>query len=143
MRSSVLVLAVVSVLMLSFAGMASAFTRNCDHGTNGPNKMVGSMGQDALCGEGGNDKLFGKAGDDQLVGGSGEDVVEGDDGSDYIKGGSGKDFIKGGPGDDTIRGGSFNRTNDGAKDVIDCGAGIDTVYVTGADVVRGDCEERR
>ena len=48
-------------------------------------------------------------------------------------GGPGKDTVSGGVGSDTVA------AVDGARDVIDCGAGKDTAIVDAVDVVKG-CE---
>ena len=44
-----------------------------------------------------------------------------------IKGNSGEDKVFGGPGDLVVRGGSHGEPNDGARDILDCGQGMDTV----------------
>lgn len=143
MRRATLLFVLVGSLLVLSAGVAPAYTEGCDRGTNKSDKMVGTAGDDALCGEGGNDKISGNAGEDTLVGGSENDTIDGGDGNDKIKGGTGEDVIMAGPGDDIVRGGKHNQANDGARDVLDCGAGMDTVYATGADVVRDNCEIRK
>ncbi|HEX2729491.1 MAG TPA: hypothetical protein VHM16_07025, partial [Rubrobacteraceae bacterium] len=56
----------------------------------------------------------------------------------------GRDTLYGGPGNDTVLSGNYSpettSTNDGAADVVDCGAGTDTVYYTpGQDTIE-NCE---
>lgn len=105
--------------------------------------MFGSFRADALCGERGDDRIVGRGGNDKLVGGSDDDRIIGDNGADTIKGGPGRVVVKSGDGDDTVRAGLFNRENDGARDFVYCGPGVDTVYVAGSDVVDASCEIRR
>jgi Ca2+-binding RTX toxin-like protein len=142
-----LIPASVMLTPLLIAGVAFAATRHCNggkcRGTDGADKMVGTARDDALCGEQGNDRISGRAGEDILVGGSDDDKINGDDGGDKIKGGPGKDVIRAGSGDDVVRAGRFNQENDRARDFVACGSGVDTVYVTGLDVVRADCEIRK
>jgi hypothetical protein len=77
---------------------------------------------------------------DRLVGSARGNTIHALDGSDRVKGSFGKDRVYGGPGDDLVRGGTAHQTNEGARDVLDCGDGTDTVYFTpGVDEVR-NCE---
>ncbi|MFS2035131.1 calcium-binding protein [Polaromonas sp. CT11-55] len=106
--------------------------------------------RDVIIGSNGNDKISGLGGNDALVGGGGNDEIDGGDGNDLIGGGAGSDTIHGGAGNDTILSASglnvFQRNSptadweptlaqnggslvyDDAPDVIDAGAGNDTVY---------------
>jgi WD40 repeat protein len=93
-------------------------------GTSRPNRLIGTAGNDVIHGLGGNDRIDGRAGND---------VLYGDGGNDTIVGGAGRDTIFGGAGNDTID------AADGERDVIDCGAGTDTVVADAIDVVR-NCE---
>lgn len=140
MRWMTLLFVSAGMMFLVFAGVATAFTKGCDRGTDRADRMVGTAGRDALCGEGGDDRISGEDGNDTLVGGSENDRIDAGDGDDKIKGGTDRDMIHAGPGDDVVRGGMFNRADDGARDVLDCGDGTDTVYYTGADTVRDNCE---
>jgi Ca2+-binding RTX toxin-like protein len=86
------------------------------------------------------DRLLGSPQNDSIYAGAGDDKARGGEGDDRIKGNGGEDTVFGGPGDDKVRGGSHGNANDGAKDILDCGQGMDTVYFTDVDVVSDDCE---
>src|SRR5690606_19816976 len=116
----------------------------------------GMAGNDVILGGAGDDLLFGGEGNDAIVGGEGNDYVEGDAGSDLIIGGLGSDYAKGGGGDDLLIGGTTSHDNneaalrstlaawatahavdlawsatiydDGQRDVICGGAGVDRVF---------------
>ncbi|MBJ7519337.1 MAG: hypothetical protein JHC84_06550 [Solirubrobacteraceae bacterium] len=85
--------------------------------------IYGADGADSIRGDAGRDRIFGGSGDDTIDGGTGEDTLSGGDGSDEIVAGPGRDNVTGGRGNDIIR------VADGDQDTVDCGAGIDTVYV--------------
>jgi uncharacterized repeat protein (TIGR01451 family) len=93
-------------------------------GTNRVNVLNGTAGRDRLVGLGGNDTLFGRGGIDILLGGSG---------NDRLVGGPGRDDLQGGLGNDRIE------SRDGVREVVNCGAGRDTVLADRLDVVR-NCE---
>jgi Ca2+-binding RTX toxin-like protein len=103
-------------------------------GDQGDDDLCGDQGDDELKGGQGNDTLQGGPGNDDLQGGSGSDDLEGQTGNDVLVGGSGRDVLTGGRGRDHI----FAR--DGARDRINCGAGVDTVRADHADVVASNCE---
>ncbi len=130
-------------------------------GTAKVDKMCGWGGADDLIGRGDDDRLYGGSGwdfivgvggDDHIHGGDGPDRAEGSDGKDRIYGGGGEDVIGGGPGADYIRpgpGGSSVWGDDGKDtidavngdaDLIDCGFGVDDIYVDVHDVYADDCE---
>jgi hypothetical protein len=88
------------------------------------NRLVGAGGPDVIHGLSGNDRIDGKAGNDKLYG---------DAGNDTVVGGTGLDSVYGGIGNDSIN------TADRARDVVDCGPGLDRAVVDRIDVVRG-CE---
>jgi Ca2+-binding RTX toxin-like protein len=141
-------------------------------GTQGSDLILGGAGRDRLFGLGGDDCLFGQAGrdglsgdagSDRLIGGADGDMLRGGTGADYLGGGSGPDTVYGGPGDDDLNGNSGRdrifggRGNDGigagsgndridvhggGSDLVDCGPGRDTVYVSRNDYVRR-CERVR
>ena len=92
------------------------------------NTLNGSPGRDIMRGLGGNDRLFGRGGADRLFGGLG---------SDRLVGGTGRDTIEGGPGNDLVE------SRDGARDVIRCGPGRDTVVADRLDWISRDCERSR
>ncbi len=92
--------------------------------------MVGSRRADLLVGTGaaeiiralrGADRVRARGGDDVAFGGRGRDLVRGGSGDDTLHGGAGRDDLRGGSGDDTIN------ARDGARDVVRCGPGLDTV----------------
>ena len=134
--------------MLAFllvGGAAFGATRHCDggrcKGTDEADKIYVSEGDDVVFADAGSDKVFGRGGEDVLKGDSDDDHVYGEEDNDRVKGGPGRDMVFGGPGDDMVRGGTHDETNDGVRDVLDCGEGTaDSVYYTpGVDVIR-DCE---
>jgi Ca2+-binding RTX toxin-like protein len=71
--------------------------------------------------------IFGYAGNDLLKGGTAEDTIEGGFGNDTIHGGGGLNYLYGDAGDDRI---VVIAADTGS--VIDGGAGLDTLVVTGA-----------
>ena len=95
------------------------------NGTNRANTLNGSAGRDVLRGLGGNDRLFGRGGDDRLFGGSGNDRLVGGAGKDALDAGAGRDLVE---------------SRDGARDVVRCGPGRDTVVADRLDWVARDCE---
>jgi Ca2+-binding RTX toxin-like protein len=68
--------------------------------------------------------LDGGAGNDLLEGGAGDDILVGGAGSDHLIGNGGADIMFGGDGNDNF---FYNPGQTNAGDVIDGGAGIDTV----------------
>ncbi len=138
--------ALVFGFVLLVVGTAFAVSKTCPdncRGTAGDDRLVGSARANTIYAESGNDRVLGRGGGDALKGGDGRDEVFGGDGNDRVKGSAGMDEVSGGPGDDLVRGGTPARPNDGARDVLDCGEGTDTVYyVEGQDVVHDDCENR-
>ena len=89
-----------------------------------------------LKGKGGRDTLIGRAGRDRLFGGPGPDTLRGGPGRDefntrrngYSAGGGGKDRIL---------------ARDNTADLIDCGAGFDTVVVDRVEDGVYNCEQIR
>jgi Ca2+-binding RTX toxin-like protein len=96
-------------------------------------KINGTAKADRLTGTAGADTIHGRGGNDHIKGGAGADKLYGDAGKDTINAGAGTDSVFGGSGGDTIQ------ARDGERDVIDCGAGRDTVVADKTDVVKG-CE---
>jgi uncharacterized repeat protein (TIGR01451 family) len=118
--------------------------------------IIGSAFADSLTGDGGTNELNGRAGNDSLFGLAGNDNLIGDAGNDSIDGGVGFDTVRydsaptgvtvslaagtasGGDGADTfvlnsiegMVGSSFNDvlTGDGRANIIDGGAGNDTLF---------------
>ena len=106
-------------------------------GDDGNDRLSGGNDQDVLEGGGGVDTLLGDDGNDRLSGGNDQDVLEGGEGDDTLMGGSGADVIIGGNGNDLIFQGQINTTSkiltDGKMDIIDCGPGDDTVFLSVGD----------
>ncbi|MGB3634088.1 MAG: calcium-binding protein [Rubrobacteraceae bacterium] len=144
MRKTIFLFLLALGLVVVSGGPSAAFTENCNRGglkaTNGSDVLYGTAGEDVICGMAGKDRIYAKGGDDKLKGDRGVDRIVGGAGDDKIKGGMGRDTLLGRAGHDILRGGSFRKVNDGKRDVLDCGSGVDTVYFTpGVDVVR-NCE---
>lgn len=131
-------------------------------GGQGDDQLDGSDSCDSyLDGGTGDDVLIGGDGDDQLFGGSHEgeissdldatdnDILDGGAGDDVLKGGLGADLLLGGDGDDVIdhfghameESGAeqhdYDWHNDGASDVLDGGAGNDTLIFGASDIATG------
>jgi Ca2+-binding RTX toxin-like protein len=83
----------------------------------------------SLAGDGGKDILKGGNNDDSLEGGANNDTINGFAGNDVIYLDQGRDIVDAGAGNDEIN--SF----DNEVDKIKGGAGLDTAYVDGYDVV--------
>lgn len=108
-------------------------------GGNGKDLQYGGPGRDRLFGTAGNDRLYGDAGADRLSGGAGNDRVRGGAGDDQLFGAAGNDLLDGGPGNEVISAGlgadhvvaaaGSDRINvrDRRRDVVNCGAGRDSV----------------
>jgi Ca2+-binding RTX toxin-like protein len=92
-RIAVLV-AVVGLMMMVFAGAAFAVTRV---GDAGPNRLVGTAENDVLKGRAGADTLVGRGDSDLLVGGRGNDQINARE-----SGRAEDDRVDCGPGRDTV-----------------------------------------
>jgi hypothetical protein len=111
----------------------------CFLGTDGPDRIVGTVrrdqvlagaGDDVIRGGDGFNRLEGWWGDDDIASGSGNDVVEGGPGRDRIQTGAGWDLVRAGPGADRVYAGRSRDVvdaADGERDVVDCGPGRDSV----------------
>jgi Ca2+-binding RTX toxin-like protein len=111
-------------------------------GGAGADTLFGSAGVDTLYGRAGNDVLSGGLGSDRLYGEAGNDRVTGSAGNDRLSTGAGNDRIVAGTGRDVVIAGSGNDlidVRDGARDVVSCGPGRDTVVRDRRDVLR-NCE---
>ena len=143
MRKLIMVSVLVFSATLLFAGAVFAVNKMCPGDCRGSKEndvISGSSRGQVIYGERGNDRVLGRAGDDYVKGGSDNDEVYGQSGDDRVKGTLGRDRVFGGTGDDILRAGAVEQPNDGARDVLECGEGVDTAYFTpGQDVVR-DCE---
>lgn len=122
---------------------------NVVEGTEGNDKLKGSVKHDLILAKGGNDKIDSSSSADCVVGGdgdddirseSGDDIIIAGDGNDKIKSGSGNDVIYGGSGDDNIDGGTGEDIiyGDSGDDNIDAGSDDDLVYAgAGNDKISG------
>ena len=130
-RRALLILAtvVLGVLVASGAALAKTVT-----GTDQVDDLVGTDKDDTIYGKGGNDYIFGEQANDVLRGGLGNDMVFGRDGNDQIYGDAGSDELFGDIGVDRIN------AADGEKDVVNCGADVDTAYVDKVDTFNKNCE---
>jgi hypothetical protein len=108
-------------------------------GGPGNDLLQGEAGRDVVIGEAGNDTLLGSRGDDSLDGGSENDTLLGGSGRDVLSGGLGDDLLIGGPGADILRGDGDNdlfvvsagHVTPGDVELIDGGAGNDTLILNG------------
>lgn len=78
--------------------------------------------------------VIGSALDDQIDGDDNAQTIFGGDGNDIISGGGGRDRLSGDGGDDTIT------AADNKTDVVNCGAGLDSVLKDRLDLINPDCE---
>jgi Ca2+-binding RTX toxin-like protein len=96
MRTTTLLIALMSVMVVVFAGVALA---KVIQGDDNDNRLVGTLRNDTIKGKGGDDFINGRKGNDTLILGSGEDRVFGGQGNDVIRAvDSSKDTINCGPG---------------------------------------------
>ncbi|ORE96929.1 glycerophosphodiester phosphodiesterase family protein [Aurantimonas sp. 22II-16-19i] len=98
-------------------------------GGDGNDTITTGNGATAVFGGNGADTITGGDGDDTISGGNGDDVIHGGGGNDTLAGGYGADQIFGDGGDDLIL------ADPGLQaDVIDGGAGFDTLDFSGSAV---------
>jgi Ca2+-binding RTX toxin-like protein len=71
-RRIAVLIAVMGLMVMVFAGMAFAVTKI---GDAGPNRLVGTAENDTLKGRAGADTLIGKGDSDVLIGGGGNDQI--------------------------------------------------------------------
>ena len=71
-RKVAILLAVMGLMVIAFAGVALAVTKT---GDAGPNRLVGTAENDTLRGRGGADTIIGKGDSDRLYGGRGGDHI--------------------------------------------------------------------
>ena len=104
-------------------------------GGEGRDVLYGGANRDLISGGPGNDRIYGGPGIDYLWGLEGDDIIDGGSGNDVIWGMDGRDVIYGGKGNDKIYHGRetnspfYDPGPDGSKDKIDCGPGIDEVWI--------------
>jgi Ca2+-binding RTX toxin-like protein len=142
-RTTMLALLMMAVVLLLASGVVLAKDFSCDPTTERP--CVGTKKGDNIIGTAGDDEINGCGGNDTIAGdsfiSSGDDLIRGGGSNDDIADfslGNDIDTIFGDKGDDTInvRGGASYSDN---PDVVDCGPGIDTVFVDPTDT-RHNCE---
>lgn len=104
-----------------------------EHATGGlgHDRLFGNDAANILAGGDGNDLLDGRAGRDTLYGGNGSDTLVGGAGADQLFGGAGADQLLGGDGNDSL----YLEEGD---DIIDGGAGVDRLIVSGSIGARVD-----
>ena len=148
-------LPLVVVGFVSVFALAGLLTAGTIRGSAAADVLRGTSATDVLAGLGGDDRLFGYEGADRIHGGAGNDLVDGgadadrlfgDAGNDLVNGGTGDDVLVAGKGRDQLSGGPGDDrlfAQDGARDVLRCGAGRDTVHPDPVDVVGSDCETGR
>lgn len=94
MRKVAILLAVMGLMVMAFAGVALAVTKV---GDAGPNRLVGTAENDTLRGLGGADELVGRGDSDRLFGGSGRDLINarerGKSEDDRVDCGAGRDTV--------------------------------------------------
>jgi len=143
------------------------------NGTTDPDTMDGRAGNDLMRGKGGSDEMEGGKGADRVIGGpdgdsvvwggaqlgssvpftypdKSDDTAFGANGADLVYGGFGQggvDHVFGNDGSDTMivaqRGFPFGNVKV-TKEVVDCGAGDDTVYRDkDKDVIANNCEHKK
>lgn len=118
----------------------------------GSDLIVGFDGNDLLDGQDGNDWIFGLDGNDQIDGGTGNDVISGGAGADTLTGGAGNDFMEsaGIVNEETLLASVKSAKNFGDiafvydfdrapedGDLVDMGAGDDSIVAGGGDTVTG------
>jgi len=81
MRTTTLLIALMSVMVVVFAGVALAAVIV---GNDKDNLLVGTNRADTIKGKGGDDIIRGLKGDDKLYPGSGEDIVNGGQGNVFV-----------------------------------------------------------
>ena len=102
MKRAGIFLALMGVLVLVFAGVATAAIIN---GNNQPNTLIGTPRHDVIRGHGGGDLIRGRGGEDDMFGGRGGDYIRAvDRREDDISCGRGRDKVRANRGDD-IEGG--------------------------------------
>ena len=93
-RKVAIMLAVMGLTVMAFAGVALAVTKT---GNAGPNRLVGTAENDTLRGRAGADTLIGRGDSDLLVGGRGRDLINARE-----RGRAEEDRIDCGPGRDKV-----------------------------------------
>ena len=131
MNRAAIFLALVSVMVFVFAGVALAALIEGDDGSN---TLVGTPEGDSIYGYGGADLIHARGGGDTLRLGGGSDEGYGGGGGDALRLGGGSDEGYG------ERGGDLISAVDGTEDAIFCGPGSDRARANPGDNVAESCE---
>ena len=81
MRTTTILITLMSVMVVVFAGVALAKVIN---GDDNDNRLRGTLHNDTIKGKGGDDNINGMQGNDKLFPGSGEDKVNTGSGTDFV-----------------------------------------------------------
>ena len=100
--------------------------------------LTGTEAADVLSGGLLDDVINGLGGDDTLTGSGGDDQINGGDGNDTLSGGLGSNVINGGDGDDSLVENIFSNGAGVVNNLIDMGAGNDSVQITRRGVIGSD-----
>lgn len=145
LKHSLLARSFIAVLALQLPWATSAFAANLTGG-EGPDTLVGTPSNDTIRARGGNDTVTGGGGNDLVDGGEGNDAITTLSGSDQIFTGMGSSLLNSGDGDDFIAVGTDmpvgeygTHTYDATRqvDIVEAGAGNDTVFIDNHDVESG------
>jgi Ca2+-binding RTX toxin-like protein len=115
-RKLLLFIAALAVMAVALPAAANAALIV---GTPASDFQTGTPASDTIVGLGGNDLQYGLAGNDLLNGGDGHDRLFPQQGRDVVLAGNGNDVVV--------------ASGDGAQDRINCGYGLDRVYVDSFD----------
>ena len=115
--------------------LSGDYGRDRVRGGPGPDRLVGEPEDEYEPPKEEADRLSGDRGDDVLTDLGGRNHFLGGPGRDDIEGGVGRDRIDAGPGDDRVS------ADDGRRDRVHCGAGVDRAGTDAIDLRRG-CERR-
>ena len=110
------------------------------NGTNGNDRLLGTIAPDIINGLGGRDTIRGNVGNDTIFGGGGNDRIRGEDGNDAINGQGGNDNIRGNDGNDILNGngGRDRITGNIGDDILNGNRGSDRLQGgDGDDLLRG------
>ena len=122
-KRAAIVLTLVSVMVLVFAGVALAALIEGDDGSN---SLVGTPKGDAIYGYGGADRIEGRGGGDALRLGGGSDEGYGERGDDYISAVDGtQDATYCGPGSDRARANPGDNVAEGWERIVRDGTRVD------------------
>ncbi len=127
-HTATIFLALAALMVVLSAGVALAASPIV--GTDSGEQIKGTRHSEEIRGLGGADEITDGFGTDIVYGGKGKDNLIGYGGDTSVDG------FNGGAGGDTIQ----SRDVPAAKDRVECGSGVDTVYADKSDVISSDCE---